>query len=346
MERYFDNHTDQYPIVLLPEKIIGAIINGIDRNIIIAKSGLIRPILKESTQPRLPQKKYRIIEDHERLDLNGGYLTIAIVIVFIAGALSLKSPSYLLWLLLVPLYSYLVGELKFINKVEVIEKEMSESQYQDLYSKYEEDLSQYNDNKIKYQLEYDRRIKEFDELLKNKEREIIRNTYLEYIRPNIIAQRVSIPNNRGRAEVRFLEVLLEHFQNMIYMDMAPSTKFGRNIFYPDFTIKCPQTNLHIDIEIDEPYANVDKLPIHYIGNSESKDKGRNEYFIEINWCVIRFSEKQILNKPFESAETLFNIYRSIVNMEKYYHCSVDIDPTWTYEEALIKAKKNERNNYK
>jgi len=35
-----------------------------------------------------------------------------------------------------------------------------------------------------------------------------------------------------------------------------------------------------------------------------------------------------------------------MNMEQYYECSVNIDPTWTYEEALIKCNKNERTRYK
>lgn len=61
-------------------------------------------------------------------------------------------------------------------------------------------------------------------------------------------------------------------------------------FEPDIAIiDKSNSNLRIDIEIDEPYAGITRQPTHCKG----EDVNRDIYFVDRGWVVIRFSEYQV-----------------------------------------------------
>jgi hypothetical protein len=115
-----------------------------------------------------------------------------------------------------------------------------------------------------------------------------------------------------------------------------------NTYNPDFTLICPKTNLHIDIEIDEPYSFINKTPVHFFG---CNDDERNDFFLKINWCIIRFTEKQVVENTLECIETIKSVYENIINMSIGYNNYLKSEPRWTYEESLIMQKKLYRESY-
>jgi len=62
---------------------------------------------------------------------------------------------------------------------------------------------------------------------------------------------------------------------------------------PDFIYIDTNINLHIDIEVDEPYAFKEREPVHY----QDKDLKRNQFFSDRSWLILRFSEEQVVRYP-------------------------------------------------
>jgi hypothetical protein len=97
---------------------------------------------------------------------------------------------------------------------------------------------------------------------------------------------------KGKAENYFHKHLIDFFgKDKIITDIEVGN-FDRP-YVPDFVYYDESKGLKIDIEIDEPYSLSSKKPIHYM----YKDDKRNQYFTSKRWCVIRFSEEQIINYP-------------------------------------------------
>jgi hypothetical protein len=126
--------------------------------------------------------------------------------------------------------------------------------------------------------------------------------------------------------------------------MVPKASWSSNqeTYNPDFTFICKETGLHIDIEIDEPYALKDKTAIHYIGGSDDE---RNQFFLDNNWCIIRFTEKQVIQQTEECINTIKSIHECLLNQKEYYYSELIPEPRWTYEEAFIMQGKGYREGY-
>ena len=80
-------------------------------------------------------------------------------------------------------------------------------------------------------------------------------------------------------------------------------------YTPDFAYIDEKTNLHIDIEIDEPYGYKSKKPLHYSGLE--KEKIRDEFFLDCLWIVIRFSEEQIVKYPQSCCQEIAKVINQI-----------------------------------
>lgn len=348
MEKCFDNQNNYYPIVLLPLKIKDALLLGIDDNIILSKIELKKPQLRTIVKPSFPSKIYYVHTKEKKLRFDFVSFSMFVIILILIGAIALKSIFYLFWIfpLLIATHIFMGDRLIYFEDIHnQILKTKDEKEYNDLYSKYLENLNLYNSNIIKNKEEFERELLEFKKQITIKKKEISLGIFLEYLKPEIKSSRINNSKVRGKQELNFLQVLLDSFPNMIFMDKAPLNKFGSPIFFPDFTFVCEKTNLHFDIEIDEPYSMENKMPIHYTQINNHIDENRNNYFLEINWVVIRFSEKQIVQSPLQCIETISSIYDAIINSKNTYKCFVDIDKAWTYEEALVKANNNERSRY-
>jgi very-short-patch-repair endonuclease len=107
-------------------------------------------------------------------------------------------------------------------------------------------------------------------------------------------------------------------------------------YHPDFAYIDPAVNLRIDIEVDEPYANLSLEPTHYIRSWH--DDSWNEFFLKKGWLVIRFSHQQVTQTP-ESccraiAQEICNLLSDPLILKPFEHIPV-LQPAqrWTQQEA-------------
>ena len=117
-------------------------------------------------------------------------------------------------------------------------------------------------------------------------------------------------------------------------------------YTPDFAYIDPDANLHIDIEIDEPYEYKSRKPLHCIG----QDEKRNRFFTNGFWVVIRFSEEQVIRYPERCCKKVAEIIADVTSDEsilrKFANVSpLTFTPRWTVEGAKQMASKNYRQTY-
>lgn len=163
---------------------------------------------------------------------------------------------------------------------------------------------------------------------------------LDKLKPNVLTIKKTNNDFRGKSELFFLTKLYNNFNSQVQVDVVPN--FGKNPFQPDFVLICNKTGFHIDIEIDEPYSVDNGKPIHH---DRSNDEDRNTFFLEMNWAVIRFSEKQIIENSEECICFIKSVLYSISNKKNSFEHNLPLEKKWTYEEALIMSNSNYRNTY-
>ncbi|MBG6112227.1 hypothetical protein IWX84_003130 [Flavobacterium sp. CG_9.10] len=164
--------------------------------------------------------------------------------------------------------------------------------------------------------------------------------FLKSLEPQYLSRKKTKAFTKGKSENFFLSILYKNFGNQVTVDVVPD--IGKNPFQPDFLIICSQTNFHLIIEIDEPYSVENGLPIHH---ERSTDSSRNDFFKEINWGIIRFSEKQIIQNTNECCDLIINVLEALRTKQKKVINNVQLDKKWTYEEAIIMCNDNYRNDY-
>jgi len=147
-----------------------------------------------------------------------------------------------------------------------------------------------------------------------------------------------LDTKRGVSENSFFLYLSSNFKDMILINKS----LGEYI--PDFVYFNPEFNLFIDIEIDEPYDAISREPIHYIGVNDSRDY----FFLTNKWCVVRFSEKQIIEQPSaccdEIKRTVNKVFMNSYKME--VPCEqLKQDKRWSKTEAIKMSIDNYRDSY-
>lgn len=153
---------------------------------------------------------------------------------------------------------------------------------------------------------------------------------------------------KGHSETQFERDLWRYFPGKIHTGlMMPRPNHGQP-YVPDFAYIDPQLNLHIDIEVDEPYTHDTRQPIHYLGCP--KDEQRNQWFLKWGWPVIRFSESQVVKSPMSCCKTVAGAIASITgdnSIMASFRQSPTLKPErrWTYAEAQQMAEKKYRECY-
>lgn len=125
----------------------------------------------------------------------------------------------------------------------------------------------------------------------------------------------------------------------VYLNVVPNDFY--NSYKPDIVVIDKISNLHLDIEIDEPYDYSNYEPIHYL---EGGDDHRDYFFYSRNWVVIRFTEKQICTSPEDCYLLIKSVIDSIVNINTHKN-SLTKEKRWTKQEAFKMAKSKYRNTY-
>jgi hypothetical protein len=105
---------------------------------------------------------------------------------------------------------------------------------------------------------------------------------------------------------------------------------------------CKETNFHIDIEIDEPSSVDNGKPIHH---DRTNDEESDLFFEEINWGIIRFTERQIIENSEECISLIQNVLNAINIKHNYFEHNVPLEKKWSYEEALIMSNNGFRSTY-
>lgn len=151
---------------------------------------------------------------------------------------------------------------------------------------------------------------------------------------------------RGFKERSFEEDIKSFFgqQFLITGQIHLTTGNHTRPYEPDIAIiDKNNTNLRIDIEIDEPYAGITRNPTHCKGD----DTLRDLFFTDRGWVVIRFSEHQVHTQPMSCLKFIAEVIKSAHSTYTVPAELMNIPPIH-YEETwdVLQAQKWERENYR
>ncbi len=149
----------------------------------------------------------------------------------------------------------------------------------------------------------------------------------------------------------YSEAWLEHhlhkvFGNQIYNGLRIAKPDWERFYSPDFTFIDPDTGLHIDIEVDEPYFLADKRPTHCLGD----DHERNQHILSYGWVVVRFSESQVVQQPMSCCKVIADIVADLTgHVDPLLMLDgipeLQIVPQWVRQDALEMAHQQLRRPY-
>lgn len=159
---------------------------------------------------------------------------------------------------------------------------------------------------------------------------------------------------KGISEAYFLNFLQTWFDYP--WRIVEHCQFKQDNYTPtaDFVLVNDDLNIAIDIEIDEPYAFQDYTPIHLV--EDKKYIFRDNFFLNLNYIVIRFAEYQIAQYPDYCCLTILKVLNQLLDPEFKIQIpdTVRITPlkpedwlvkTWTKQESIIMAQNKVRDFY-
>lgn len=158
-------------------------------------------------------------------------------------------------------------------------------------------------------------------------------------------------NNRGASEQSFCNKIVEcGLQSKFYDNLSLFYASLNYPYEPDLAYIDVNKGIFLDIEIDEPYAGWDRIPIHYKINECTIDDTRNEHFTERGWCVIRFSEKQIHNEPLSCLKKIFELLHKMdatISIPSFLLKEPDVkkEDWWSKSDAERMEKNKEREKH-
>lgn len=156
---------------------------------------------------------------------------------------------------------------------------------------------------------------------------------------------------RGYSEEMFEGLIRNTFNNVeieISGDVNLKLSDTARSYEPDIALVANnQTNIRIDIEIDEPYSLLSRTPIHY--TEDNSDAVRDAIMKSAGWIVIRFAEEQIVKQPMACISSIARLLIQIDSSLVPETCSISEFPKpikrWTKAEAELMAQNNYREDY-
>ncbi|MBK7856290.1 MAG: hypothetical protein IPJ79_16635 [Bacteroidetes bacterium] len=182
---------------------------------------------------------------------------------------------------------------------------------------------------------------------------------LRKIQQSIIAMKRPnqyLEQRRGYTEDYFSNFLHKWFPERVFtnytFEINPLLKEKYRPFLADFIFQ-GEDNLHIDIEIDEPYDLINLNPIHLFdkSNSNEDDTFRNHIFSNVfGWVVIRFSEDQIVNQPDECCRFIAEIILELTGNDQFLtnlksYNNPTICSRWNTSDVLNMINQDHRKKY-
>lgn len=163
--------------------------------------------------------------------------------------------------------------------------------------KYEKQKAQYQQRKQQHQLQQ-------EEAQKPERVAAYRQQLLqEVLRSTRSYDGTGSKHSSGSSERKFWKYLHQYFPDKIQTRLkVQNPNYDEGYHYtPDFAYIDPDANLHIDIEIDEPYSKHSK-PLHFIELTTEQERDR--HFLQRGWLVIRFAEEQVVRYPLRCCKTI------------------------------------------
>ena len=344
---YFEKKSNFYPQILIPEKILNSFNNELSKKDICDELNLKYPVYKSIPKPNEPRRFINVEKSKTTFEAeNGGcflILGIPTIIFIVAMIINFFQNNFPLFgfgfiIILIVMLSGLGA--KFKTKTYYENEKIDDVLYEKLINEYKEESKKIDTenqtNRVKFENQ-----KEKIELIINENYSKIQNKFnLKKFIPEVSFNKLNVNTNKSKSELYFLSELFKNFKDEIFVDVIPSTT--KKSLRPDFLIKCNKTGFHIDIEIDEPYSTESGNPIHH---DRTNDYEKNLFFLSINWGIIRFSEKQIIQNTEECINLIKETLNSLENQLNYVDHLVPIEKKWTYEEALILSNQDYRNDY-
>lgn len=157
---------------------------------------------------------------------------------------------------------------------------------------------------------------------------------------------------KGYKEDDFLQYIRKYFKETfeIYDDRYVLTK--KNRYEPDISLLNEKNgiNIFLDIEIDEPYEEINDIKNRKPTHFRFADVNRNNEFKNRGWIVVRFAEIQIHQNPDGCCRFIADVIKSIYpqfNIPLGLMVAKRIEPVlqWTKELALNWSAQNYREQY-
>lgn len=161
--------------------------------------------------------------------------------------------------------------------------------------------------------------------------------------------KVGRTNKLGHTEKSFFNKLNLYFSSdfKVYNDRHVLHKNNYTAYEPDFLLINEKNgkNIFINIEIDEPYDGISRVPTHEL----NRDIYRDLFFTNRGYIVIRFTEKQIFEEAKGCCVYISNVIKSIdpnyKNNELNYSSENTIHKQWDSLQSKKWALEKFRENY-
>jgi len=180
------------------------------------------------------------------------------------------------------------------------------------------------------------------------------NDLLEAAFNRALIARIEYKTKKGMIEERFYNTLKQYFGDKIIIDRIIEITENGNPYVPDIIYYDKNTNIIIDIEVDEPYTLEEGKPIHYDyfdgDGLTSVDFHRDYYFRSNGWIILRFSEEQIVKDDLACCHVLARLISIISGDDSYIKSlpepkEIKQEKAWTLIDAINYEKSGFRENY-
>jgi len=310
------NNTESYPIVLIPKPLL-----DIPNVFPTLPPVPIEPKLQLPPEPINPKSAPAQTSKESKPGFFEVIGYIIAIIAFNGFIIYVASKSEAYWVFLI--YGFAIISIPFFisssKKVKAAKREKEEIAFRAYLREKEQYPLRVKEAQRKYSIAMEdckRQLSDYNAEVEHlKSRSAIVNHRLEmlisFIQQSITKpERVSDNYTKGVSEVFFKQYLSTYFSGYIHDDLAIVNHHYNDdsqlVYKPDFVFYDKYT-IAIDIEIDEPYVIETGEPIHYKG----ADDLRNQFFLNNNWLVIRFSEYQVIKYPDECCFFIANIIKKV-----------------------------------
>lgn len=377
----------QYPIIIIPELIANSCKKVLTDNEIISILKLDIPKIKKNKYelPSYPseytyknQTITKISEDFKenfKISLISGIMLCAfwLLLEIIIGLINFNEIIFsknwvinffqsllLVWICIILFSITLVFILSIGNISYTYEKthstKINSQEYQKSIEEYNNLLTLHKQENKRLQSTYDEEISQFKKNIAVNRKLITQNEYLNNLKPSLkskeyykvqTSDNIDFLTQKGKAEYYFYNYLLRNLKIRdyceIFIDYPKIYKY-----FPDIVITDNQTELHINIEIDEPYIYGTNVPTHYLDDSKIIDSNelRDLFFSkDCNWIIIRFSEEQIIRQPKECCNLIDQVISKTINKEFDFTHNVNKSNRWNLNTAKQMSIGRYRDSY-